>query len=62
MKSFLVTCISGRGLAEAASAQFPNLMVLFMSGYTDDSIVRHGILTAGVAFLQKPYPSDSLLA
>jgi len=38
----------------------PGLKVLCMSGYTDDSIVRHGVLKADLAFLQKPFTADSL--
>jgi len=52
--------ISGRELAEKLSVRYPGLKVLFMSGYTDDAIVRHGILEEGTAFIQKPFTLDSL--
>ncbi len=38
----------------------PGIRVLFQSGYTDDMVVRHGILHADVASLQKPFTVDSL--
>ena len=47
--------LSGRVLAQRMSEQYPQVKVLYMSGYTDNAIVHHGVLTAGVAFLQKPF-------
>ncbi len=47
--------LSGRELASRIAAQRPNTKILFISGYTDDSIFRHGVLEGGVAYLQKPF-------
>ena len=52
---------SGRELAEHLLALRPELKVLFMSGYTDDAMLRHGVMSPGSAFIQKPFALEELL-
>ena len=52
--------VSGPELAKRLASVRPDMKVLCMSGYTDDSIVRHGVLEAQIAFLQKPITPETL--
>jgi PAS domain S-box-containing protein len=52
--------MSGAELAKRIALTRPATKALYMSGYTDDSVVRHGVLEGSVAFLQKPFTPDSL--
>ena len=52
--------MNGREVAEKLAKLHPQMKILFMSGYTDDTVVRHGVLESGMAFLQKPFSPDTL--
>lgn len=52
--------MGGPELAEHLRKQFSQVKVLFTSGYTDDAVVRHGLLSANVSFIQKPYSPKAL--
>ena len=52
--------LNGRELAERLAAERPRLRVLFMSGYTDDDVIRRGLLDPGAPFLQKPFMAADL--
>jgi CheY-like chemotaxis protein len=53
--------LNGRALAERLRASRPEMPVLYTSGYTDDVVIRTGVVTAGAAFLEKPFTPQSLL-
>ena len=54
--------MTGRDLANAAHERRPDLRVLYTSGYTENAIVHHGRLDAGVRLLSKPYDRQALAA
>lgn len=51
----IMPLMGGKVMAEWLKATYPDIKVLFTSGYTDDAIAKHGVFEPGVAFLQKPY-------
>jgi signal transduction histidine kinase len=52
--------MSGRELAERVAEGRPGLPVLYVSGFTDDAIVQHGVLEPGTEFLEKPFTLNAL--
>lgn len=54
--------MSGRELWEHLCEHQPGLPVVYMSGYTEDTIIKHGVIQNRVNFLQKPFKPDSLIA
>jgi YesN/AraC family two-component response regulator len=53
--------LGGRGLAEQVTSLYPDTKVLYMSGYTDDAVIRTGVLESENQFLQKPFTTAALL-
>ena len=52
--------MGGKVMAEWLKTLYPDLKILFTSGYTEDAIVHHGVLKPGIAFLHKPFTADAL--
>ncbi|HVH88154.1 MAG TPA: response regulator, partial [Terriglobales bacterium] len=52
--------MSGKELAERLAISRPEVKVIYMSGYTDHTVIQHGILKPGTAFLQKPFTRETL--
>jgi two-component system, cell cycle sensor histidine kinase and response regulator CckA len=60
MSDVVLPQMGGRALAEQLTAKVPTMRTLYMSGYTDDAIVHHGVLDPGTPFLQKPFTARGL--
>jgi CheY-like chemotaxis protein len=52
--------MSGRELADHFIFLYPEMKILYMSGYTDDAILRHGVLEEEVSYIQKPFTMEGL--
>ncbi len=52
--------MNGRVLSQRLTQLRPTIKTLYLSGYTDDAILHHGVLEEGVAFLQKPFSLGAL--
>ena len=58
----IMPLMGGKVMAEWLKTTYPELQILFTSGYTDEAISHHGVLEPGVEFLPKPYTQATLLA
>lgn len=56
----IMPVMDGKVMAERLKTRYPNLKILFTSGYTDDAILAHGVPEPGVEFLPKPYTPAAL--
>jgi len=52
--------MSGRETAKLLKPLYPQMKVIYMSGYTDEAIVNHGVLSPGLNFIEKPFTPDAL--
>jgi FixJ family two-component response regulator len=60
MTDVVMPGMSGRELADRLRLSQPEIRVLYMSGYTGDAVLLHGVLRQDMAFLQKPFTAAAL--
>jgi len=61
MTDVIMAGMSGPGLVVHLQKLHPDVKVLYVSGYTEEATIHHGVLTEGIAFLQKPFTPDGLV-
>lgn len=61
LSDVVLPAMNGRVLSEKLAQYRPDMRIMLMSGYTDDEILRRGLLEPGVAYLQKPFTPHALL-
>jgi len=61
MTDVIMPEMNGRDLAIQIQSLYPDVKLLFMSGYTADIIADHGVLNEGVNFIQKPFTKKNLI-
>ncbi len=57
----IMPSMSGRKMVEILQEKYPGINALYMSGYTDDAIIKHGVLEPGMAYIQKPFSPKALI-
>jgi CheY-like chemotaxis protein len=60
LSDVVMPLMSGPELAKRLAVHRPTMKILCMSGYTDDAVIRHGAVEAGIAFIQKPFTPETL--
>ena len=60
LTDIVMPAMSGRELVDALRTLRPEIRVLYMSGYTDDEILRRGLHDPHMSFIQKPFTSENL--